>query len=95
MHDVDKGTVPSKTAGKSGLDGYVEHAVNYFIEYMPWSAMVAVLALVFLIVGIVSCITPGEDLRPPYKSENPSKLGQTPTDISTSGPQNIEPKKEK
>jgi len=64
---IEDGTVTSKSAGKQGWEGTLDRLYYAIIEYRPWSVVLLVIILLSLGAGIAACVSPGEDLRPPYK----------------------------
>ena len=69
LQAVEDGTVEAKTAGKHGVEGFLVKVYNLMVAYRPWSVVAVVLLLVSFVVLILSCVRPGEDLRPPYPRE--------------------------
>jgi hypothetical protein len=92
LQDIESGIITVETAGKKGFDGYVERGIDTFMEYMPWSAMLVALVFAIIIIGIINCVTPGEDLRPPYTTPPPSMPSKSTPSVPLPGD---ETKKEK
>jgi hypothetical protein len=69
MAAVKSGSISSRLAGKSGIEGALQRLYYAIAENRPWSVILLVLVVLALGVGLASCIVPGDDLRPPYNRE--------------------------
>lgn len=71
LNAIENGSLVSKVGTKKGFEGYLKRFLLLIVDNAPWSVVVLVLALIAVFVMIASLISPGKDLRPPYKREEP------------------------
>jgi hypothetical protein len=92
LQAVEDGIVPSKSAVSLSEETLMK-INNFLSNHRQLSAILAVLFFVSFGVAVCSCITPGDDLRPPYPKKT---TGKTPAEESKrSEKETAEPKKEK
>jgi hypothetical protein len=98
LQAVEDGIIPSKSA-VSLSEATLMKINNFLANHRQLSAILAVLFFVCFGIAVCSCITPGEDLRPPYPKKQKTEgtgTGKTPAEESKSTEtEAAEPKKEK
>jgi protein disulfide-isomerase-like protein len=83
LEAIEDGTVEKQFAGKKGFDGVMQKLYFAIDEYQPWSIVLLVILGLSVAVIIAAVVSPGEDLRPPYKKQERSTKVEAVTAAST------------
>jgi Thioredoxin-like domain/Thioredoxin len=66
LQAIEDGTVEAKTSTPKGIEGRLNQFYMLMNSWLPWSAVALGVLFLGLVGAITWCITPGEELRPPY-----------------------------